>query len=55
MTCCCSDFGGAAERQFTRKKAAQELARYRKDGPAPTARMLQDGMSKAGAVDASSA
>jgi hypothetical protein len=38
MTCCCSNFGGAAEQQFTQKKAAQEPARYRRKGPGPTTR-----------------
>jgi SAM-dependent methyltransferase len=51
MTCCCSNFGGAAEQQFTGKKAAQELAHFRKNGPAPTTRMLQDGLVKAQALD----
>jgi SAM-dependent methyltransferase len=51
MTCCCSDFGGAAEQQFTRKMAAQELARYRKKGPAPTTRMLQDGLVRTQTLD----
>lgn len=43
MTCCCSDFGGAAEQQFTQKKAAQELAHYRRKGPGPTTRLLENG------------
>jgi SAM-dependent methyltransferase len=51
MTCCCSNFGGAAERQFTQKKAAQELTRYRQKGPGPTTRLLQDGLLSAKTVD----
>jgi len=51
MTCCCSDFGGAADLQFTQKKAAQELARYRRKGPGPTTRLLQDGLTKAETID----
>ena len=27
MTCCCASFGDAVERQFSRKKAAKDLAR----------------------------
>ncbi len=51
MTCCCSNFGGAAEQQFTRKKAAQELTQYRKKGPGPTTRLLQDGLVSAKTLD----
>ncbi len=51
MTCCCSNFGGAAEQQFTQKKAAQELRQYRKKGPGPTTRLLQDGLVSAKTLD----
>jgi magnesium-protoporphyrin O-methyltransferase len=51
MTCCCSNFCGAAEQQFTQKKAAQELAQYRRKGPGPTTRLLQDGLIGTQALD----
>lgn len=51
MMSCCSNFGGAAEQQFTRKKAAQELTRYRRKGPGPTTRLLQDGLVGAKALE----
>jgi SAM-dependent methyltransferase len=48
---CCSNFGGAVEQQFTEKKAAQELARYRKKGPDPTTRLLQDSLTGTGTLN----
>ena len=51
MTCCCSSFGGAAERQFTQKKAAQELSDIAEKGPGPMTRLLQDGLLSAKTVD----
>lgn len=46
MTSCCSTFGDAAEQQFNEKRAAEELARYRDNGPGPTTRLLEDGIVK---------
>jgi magnesium-protoporphyrin O-methyltransferase len=50
MPCSCCAFLDTAERQFTKKKAASEIARYRKKGPRPTTRLLRDGLVKAGSV-----
>ena len=48
MTCCCSSFGDAVERQFSAKKATKELTRYRAKGPEPTTRLLLAALTKAG-------
>jgi magnesium-protoporphyrin O-methyltransferase len=48
MPACCSTFARAAEQQFNRRKAAAELARFRKHGPGPTARLLQEGVAETG-------
>ena len=48
MSCCCSSAGAAAERQFSEKRAAKDLAKYRSKGPGPTARLLLAGIAKAG-------
>jgi predicted RNA methylase len=53
VTSCCSTFGEAAEEQFNKKKAAEELARYRKNGPGPTTCRLQDAVAKSGALSGS--
>ena len=50
MACCCS-FEDTVEQQFTRKKVATELQRYRRKGGGPTTRLLLDGIAKAGLVD----
>jgi SAM-dependent methyltransferase len=47
MACCCS-FSAAVDAQFTAKRAAQELKRYRQDGPGVTTRFLRDGLTQAG-------
>jgi len=47
MACCCS-FEDTVEQQFTRKKVATELQRYRRKGGRPTTRLLLDGLAKAG-------
>ena len=44
MPTCCSTFEHAADQQFTEKKAAAELTRYRTKGPRPTTRLLQEGI-----------
>jgi len=49
MTCCCSAVSVGAERQFSEKRAAKDLARYRAQGPGPTTRLLLAGLAKAGA------
>jgi SAM-dependent methyltransferase len=51
MTCCCSSFGDAVERQFSRKKAAKDLARYLAKGPESTTRLLLAGLTQAGRLD----
>jgi SAM-dependent methyltransferase len=48
MSCCCSSVGDAVERQFSQRKAAKELGRYRAKGPEPTTRLLLAGLTKAG-------
>ena len=50
---CCCEFACAVDAQFTRKKAAQELARYRKSGPGITTTLLRDGLVKAGLTSGS--
>ena len=39
------------DQQFTNKKAAKELERYRRKGVEPTTRLLLDGISQAGVTD----
>jgi predicted RNA methylase len=51
MPTCCSPFERTADQQFNQKKAAQESKRYREKGPGPTTRLLQDGISHAGALN----
>ena len=51
MACYCCDFGDAAERQFTRDRAAKELRRYRRKGMGTTTRLLRDGLTRAGLTD----
>lgn len=48
MSCCCSRVGGAAERQFSEKRATDDLAQYRTNGPGSTARLLLAGIAKTG-------
>ena len=50
MSCCCSSIGAAAERQFSEKRAAKDLAQYRAKGSGSTTRMLLAGLAKAGAI-----
>jgi magnesium-protoporphyrin O-methyltransferase len=40
VNCCYSGIGAAAKRQFGEKRAAKDLAQYRKNGPGATARLL---------------
>jgi magnesium-protoporphyrin O-methyltransferase len=47
---CCSPFESAANQQFNEKKVAQELKRYRDNGPGPTTRLLADGITQSGAL-----
>lgn len=51
MSTCCCRFEETVDRQFTHRKADQELARYRRKGAGPTTRLLIDGLSRAGIVD----
>lgn len=46
MACCCS-FRAAVDAQFTAKRAAQELKRYRENGPGITTKFLRDGLTQA--------
>jgi magnesium-protoporphyrin O-methyltransferase len=48
MPACCLPFERAAERQFDRRKAAEELSRLREKGPGPTTRLLEEGIVDAG-------
>ena len=48
MSCGCSSVGAAAERQFSAKRATEDLAQYRTKGPGSTARLLLAGIAKAG-------
>jgi len=50
MPACCSPFERAADQHFNQKKAAEELGRYRTEGPGPTTRLLQDGIAESGAL-----
>lgn len=45
---CCGAFSAAVDAQFTPKKARTELARFRKNGPGVTTRLLRDGLTDAG-------
>ena len=47
---CCAIFDETVDQQFTRKKAQQELERYRQKGPGPTARLLLEGLTQAGVI-----
>ena len=51
MPCCCSSAGASAERQFSEKRAAKDLAQYRSKGPGATARLLLAGLAEAGPVE----
>ena len=48
MSRCCSSVGAAAERQFSKKRATNDLAQYRTKGPGSTARLLLAGIATAG-------
>jgi SAM-dependent methyltransferase len=48
MTGCCSSIGAAAERQFSEKRATDDLVQYRTKGPGSTARLLLASIAKAG-------
>jgi 2-polyprenyl-3-methyl-5-hydroxy-6-metoxy-1,4-benzoquinol methylase len=47
VPCSCCDYIGAAEQQFTAKKAAKQLEGYRRGKIEPTTRMLRDGVVEA--------
>jgi len=51
MCCSCHDYGAAAERQFTERRAARDLESYRAKGPGSTTRLLRDGLIQAGQVN----
>ena len=51
VTSCCSAFDEAVDRQFSEKRAAEELARYRQNGPGPTTRLLLEGLAISGGVN----
>jgi magnesium-protoporphyrin O-methyltransferase len=48
MACSCCTFGDTADPQFTRERVAKDLERYRRKGLSPTARLLRDGLARAG-------
>ena len=48
MPCSCGTFGEFAEQQFSTKKVAKELRRYRQKGAVPTTRLLRDAVVTAG-------
>lgn len=50
MACCCSSVGASAERQFSEKRATEDLAQYRAKGAGSTTRLLLDGLANAGPV-----
>jgi magnesium-protoporphyrin O-methyltransferase len=43
---CCATFESAALHQFDDARAASELARYRRKGPGPTTRLLEDAVAQ---------
>ncbi len=51
MDCC--NFSAAAEQKFDAKRAAQDLAQYRRKGPNPTTILLRDGLAGDGRLDGS--
>jgi SAM-dependent methyltransferase len=53
MPGCCSTFERAADRQFNERRVAKELARFRKKGPGPTTRLLEQGIAQAGLLSGS--
>jgi magnesium-protoporphyrin O-methyltransferase len=50
MPACCSPFKCAADLQFNKRKATEELKRYRIKGPGPTTRLLRQGLEQAGGL-----
>ena len=48
---CCPTFECEAGQQFNEQKAADELKRYRANGPGPTTRLLQEGIARTGALN----
>jgi SAM-dependent methyltransferase len=48
MSCCCSGTTCVAERQFSHKRVAKDLAQYRANGPDVTTRLLLAGLAKVG-------
>jgi magnesium-protoporphyrin O-methyltransferase len=50
MACSCADVGAAAERQFSEKRAAKDLAHYRTKGPGSTTRLLLAGLATTGPI-----
>lgn len=50
MPCSCG-FREAVDQLFNEQVAARDLAGYRKKGPGPTARLLVDGLTKAGTIE----
>src|SRR2546421_3151278 len=48
MSTCCSSFFSANQRQFSDAVARRDLARYRRQGPDHTTRLLRDAIVGAG-------
>jgi len=50
MACSCGGFCGAADAQFSRKRAEKDLRRYHRKVPKSTTRLLRDGLERSGLV-----
>jgi magnesium-protoporphyrin O-methyltransferase len=50
MPSCCPTFERAADVEFSEKRAARDLERYREKGPDATTRLLEDGIADSGAM-----
>ena len=53
MPSCCSTFENAVDQQFNQRKVAKELAQFRKKGPGPTTRLLEQGIAQTGLLGGS--
>jgi SAM-dependent methyltransferase len=51
VSSCCGDYTAAADEQFNRQRAAQDLEGYRLKGPGITTRLLCEALADAGPID----
>jgi SAM-dependent methyltransferase len=51
VSSCCCDYTAAADEQFTRQRAAQDLEGYRLKGPGVTTRLLCEALAATGPID----